>query len=188
MDLKTRPPAHATQELYPHMEVLGRSVMCTVSALEMVRERATRMLAEKGLSPLRPDRWFPLDPLLQVLQDIQEQIGPSTVRSIGRKLPEMASFPADPGTLEEGLRAIDVAYRKEHRGTGNIGAYRFELVGRRAGQLVSDTPYPCDLDLGIIEAISDRCRPRDALWVRIDHDPATCRRRGDLACTYHIRW
>ena len=69
-----------------------------------------------------------------------------------------------------------------------IGGYHYEQHDRRSAKMVCDNPYPCDLDLGLVEAICDRYRPKDSLWVRIEHDPRSCRRRGDTSCTYLITW
>jgi hypothetical protein len=156
--------------------------------MEVVQARALRILAENGIAPLNPDVWYPMSALLNSFRLIFEKIGPSTVRAIGRKIPENAQFPTDMDSLEKGLRSIDVAYHMNHRGSDPIGGYHYGKADRRSVTMVCDNPYPCDLDLGLIEAICDRFRPKDALWIRIEHDPKTCRRRGDSSCTYVIAW
>jgi hypothetical protein len=156
--------------------------------MEVVQARALRILAENGIAPLNPDGWYPMSALLNSFRLIFEKIGPSTVRAIGRKIPENAQFPTDMDSLEKGLRSIDVAYHMNHRGPDPIGGYHYGQADRRSVTMFCDNPYPCDLDLGLIEAICDRFRPKDALWIRIEHDPKTCRRRGDASCTYVIAW
>lgn len=173
---------------YADAEVTGHSILATVNGMEVVQARALRILADNGITPLKADAWYPVPALLNSLKLIFEKIGPSTVRAIGRKIPENARFPPNMETLEQGLRAIDTAYRMNHRGTADLGGYKYEQVERRRARMVCANPYPCDLDLGLIEAICDRCRPKDALWVRIEHDPKSCRRRGDASCTYIIDW
>lgn len=170
------------------VEVVGQSILAIVNGMELAQSRALRILAENGITPLKADTWYPMPALLKSFQLVFEKIGPSTVRTIGRKIPDSAHFPPDIDTLEKGLRAIDVAYRMNHRGRGAIGGYRFESVDKRNAKMVCDNPYPCDLDLGLIEAIGDRFRPKDSLWVRIEHEPKSCRRKGDGACTYSITW
>jgi len=191
MELKPQFPARPVpppQTPYAQVEVLGGVVLALVNGMDVVKARALRMLAERGISPLRPDGWYPMSAFLDSLQSIFEQIGPSTVRAIGRKLPDSAQLPAGIDSLERALRSLDTAYRLNHRGSGPIGGYRYEPQERRGGRLVSDTPYPCELDMGLLEAFADRYRPHDALWVRIDHETGSCRRRDDLACTYHLSW
>lgn len=190
MDLKPRPPKaeSAMSDPFTNSQVVGQSILAIVGGMEVVQSRALRILAENGIAPLKADVWYPMSALLNSFRLIFEKIGPSTVRAIGRKIPENAHFPSDMDTLEKGLRSIDVAYHMNHRGSDQIGGYHYEQTDRRSAKMVCDNPYPCDLDLGLIEAICDRFRPKDALWVRIEHDPKSCRRRGDSSCTYIIAW
>ncbi|GHH00138.1 hypothetical protein [Comamonas sp. JC664] len=191
MELKT--PVSATAPTLQPMsfqgiEVIGQSILAIVNGMELAQSRALRILGENGIAPLKADTWYPMPALLKSFQLVFDKIGPSTVRTIGRKIPDSAHFPPDIDTLEKGLRAVDMAYRMNHRGKGGIGGYRFEAVDRRNARMVCDNPYPCDLDLGLIEAIGDRFRPKDSLWVRIEHEAKSCRRRGDSSCTYSINW
>ena len=179
-------PLPPTSPTFTNVQVHGQSIFVIVSGMEVVQARALRILAENGIAPLRPDQWYPLPNVLNAFKLIFEKIGPSTVRAIGRKVPETARFPPDIDSLEKGLRSIDVAYQMAHKPP--LSGYHYEAVDRRTAKMVCDNPYPCDLDLGLVEAICDRFRPKDALWVRIEHDPKSCRRRGDTSCTYHITW
>lgn len=190
MDQQTRPVRveSTMTNPFPNSETVGQAILCIVGGMEVVQSRALRILAENGITPLKPDTWYPLTNLLNAFRLIFEKIGPSTVRAIGRKIPENAHFPPDLDTLEKGLRSIDVAYHMNHRGSDPIGGYHYEQTDRRSATMVCDNPYPCDLDLGLVEAICDRYRPKDSLWVRIEHDPRSCRRRGDASCTYLITW
>jgi hypothetical protein len=190
MDQTTRPPKAESgkSDPYANSEVAGQTILALVGGMEVVQARALRILAEFGIAPLKPDVWYPMSALLNSLRLIFEKIGPSTVRAIGRKIPDKAFFPSDMDSLEKGLRSIDVAYHMNHRGTDPIGGYYYEQTDRRSARMLCDNPYPCDLDLGLIESICDRFRPKDALWVRIEHDPKACRRRGDASCTYNIAW
>ncbi len=190
MEPKPHPPqtVPTANDLFPNSQVVGQAVLSIVGGMEVVQGRALRILAENGISPLKPEQWYPLSAVLNAFKLIFEKIGPSTVRAIGRKIPEVGRFPPDIDSLEKGLRSIDIAYHGAHRGSDPIGGYHLEFRDRRSAKMMCDNPYPCDLDLGLIEAICDRFRPKDALWVRIEHDPKTCRRRSDNSCTYLITW
>ena len=183
------PRATSSQDPYSHIEVLGQAVRSIVQGMDVVQARALRMLADNGISPLQPDAWYPLSAVLASFQRIFEQIGPVTVRAIGRKIPDSAPFPPAIDSLEKALRSLDVAYRMNHRGSGPLGAYRYEPgTAPRSARVVCDTPYPCDMDLGLIDALVDRFRPSDALWVRLEHAPGNCRKRGGRDCAYHLSW
>lgn len=169
-------------------EVQGQAIMSVVAAMALIQHRALKLLADRGITPLEKERWYPLDRLLEVFQTISTEIGPNTVKAVGRKIPENAQFPPDLKTLEEGLRAIDVAYRICHRGPGSVGGYHYTQKGTRTARMVCDNPYPCALDEGLLESIGERFRPIDSLWVRVEHQPGGCRKQGASACTYHLFW
>jgi hypothetical protein len=169
------------------VEVSGQSIHAVVEAMKLGQDRALKLLAEHGISPLERTRWYPINSVLNLYQTILKEIGPGTMRAVGRKLPEHAHFPADINSVESALRSVDTAYRMNHRGSGNIGGYHFMSTGPRSVRMHCDSPYPCLLDEGLLEALSERFRPPEA-WVRIEHASATCRQRGDSACTYTISW
>lgn len=172
----------------PHNELLGQSIMAVVGAMKAFEDRAMKLLAEHGIDPLLKDTWYPLDAVLAAFRAILVQIGPNTMKGVGRHIPDHAQFPERIDSIESALRAIDVAYRMNHRGPGGIGGYRFEALGPRGAKMVCDNPYPCPMDEGLIEAMAERYRPKDSFFVQIVHEPQKCRERGDPACTYTVAW
>jgi hypothetical protein len=152
-----------------------------------IQSRAERMLTANGISPLSEERWYPIEGVLKTFEDIQRQIGPNTVRTIGRKCMSLAEMPVF-HSLEEALRGLGTAYMMNHRGDTNIGGYHYSQVGTRRGRMMCDNPYPCEFDEGLIDALIERFRPPDAFVIRFEHDPSTCRSRGDKHCTYTIAW
>ena len=169
-------------------EIKGQSIMAVVAAMALVQERALKMLAEQGITPLEKERWYPMERFLKVFRTIQTEIGVNTLKAVGRKIPENAMFPPDIVTIEDGYRSIDVAYRMNHRGPGNIGGYHYSPLGERTGKMVCDNPYPCPMDEGLLQAIGKRFRPADSVWVGVEHEPGACRTDGAPSCTFHISW
>ncbi|MGZ3458356.1 MAG: hypothetical protein ACXU86_07590 [Archangium sp.] len=175
----------------PHVEVLGQSIMAMIGGMELLKARALRILADNGIPKLEPQGWYPMRNAITAIQSIEEKIGPVTMRAVGRKIPEHAKFPPDIRTLEDALRSLDMAYQMNHRGqkAGDIGGYRFEpSATKRGGRMVCDNPYPCNFDHGIIEALCERFRPKDAMWIRVEHSPQGCRQKGNGDCSYLITW
>lgn len=173
---------------WSNFEVKGQAVMSIVAAMSLIQSQALKILADRGITPLEKDRWYPLDRALEVYKIIQTEIGPTTVKAVGRKIPEVAEFPPNINTIEDGFRSIDIAYRLHHRGLGDVGGYHYKSLGERKGQMVCDNPYPCALDEGILEAIGERFRPKGSLWVRVEHLAGSCRKSGADSCTYNISW
>jgi hypothetical protein len=170
------------------VKVMGRSVLAIVHGMEFSQSRVTKILLENGITTVKADQWYPLPAVLNSFRRIFEKVGPSTVRTIGRKIPDNAGLPPDIDTLEKSLRSLDMAYRMNHRGEGPIGSYYYQSMGSRHARIMCDNPYPCDMDQGILEGLGDKFRPKDSIRVRIEHDPRTCRLRGDTACTYDVIW
>ncbi|HYO52205.1 hypothetical protein [Archangium sp.] len=173
------------------VEVLGQSIMAMIGGMEILKTRALKILADNGIPQLEPQGWYPMRNALTAIRSIEEKIGPVTMRAVGRKIPEHSKFPPDIRTLEDALRSLDKAYQMNHRKQqgGNIGGYHFEAAAEgRGGRMVCDNPYPCNFDHGIIEALCERFRPKDAMWVRVEHGPQGCRHKGSGDCTYLISW
>ena len=174
--------------LSSHVEVYGKSVQALINAMEFLKLKAQRVLASHGIEPLDPEKWYPMPSVLDSFDDILKQVGPNTTRAIGRAVPKSAVFPPGIDSFPSALNSLDVAYRMNHRGKGDIGSYRFLSEGERAARMVADNPYPCEFDQGIMEALYDRFQPKGSIRLRIDHDPAGCRSKGARACTYHLKW
>lgn len=178
----------AARTVNSKIEQNGRSVRNILAGMALIRERAERMLAQKGITDLQDDRWYPLQSVLDTLYAIQAEIGTNTLRAIGRKVPDNSAFPPEIQTLEQALGSLDAAYKMNHRGPGYIGGYRYTSTGPQSCRMVVDTPFPCAFDMGLLEALGERFRPKDSLWVRVGHDPKTCRERGDASCAYTLSW
>ncbi|MFY0528189.1 hypothetical protein ACN28I_35205 [Archangium gephyra] len=171
------------------VQVLGQSIMAMIGGMELLKSRAMKILADNGIPQLEAQGWYPMRNALTAIKSIEEKIGPVTMRAVGRKVPEHAKFPPEITTIEQAMLALNVAYQMNHRGqqAGNIGGYRFDTAGH-GGRMVCDNPYPCNFDHGIIEALCERFRPKDSVWVRVEHAPLGCRHKGGSDCTYLISW
>ncbi|SEU35815.1 hypothetical protein [Stigmatella erecta] len=170
------------------IEVSGQALMALLSAMRLVQDKAVKLLAGHGIAPVDRDAWYPLGAVLASMHTILVQIGPNTMKAVGRHLPDHAPFSSPTDSLEAALRAIDAAYKASHRGTGDIGGYTYTSQGGRTGRMVCDTPYPCQMDEGVIEAVAERFRPKDSFFVHLTHEPQQCRARGGTHCAYTVRW
>lgn len=171
------------------VEVKGEALQAIVQAMGLIQKRALKILTEHGLAPIEAEAWYPMSRLVDATRKIQTEIGPNTMRAVGRKLSEnVLHYPSHVHTLDDALRFVNVSYQMFHRGAGLIGSYHYEPVGERKGRMVCDDPYPCDFDKGMLEALGERYRPKDSLWVRVEHLEQGCREKGAHACIYDIAW
>ncbi|PTL75993.1 hypothetical protein [Vitiosangium sp. GDMCC 1.1324] len=170
------------------VEVYGRSVQALLNAMEFFEFKAHRVLAAHGIEPLEPEKWYPLPSVLDSFEDILKQVGPHTTRAIGHAVPENAVFPPGIHSFTSALAGLDAAYRLNHRGTGDIGGYHYHPETERTARMVCDNPYPCEFDLGLLEALYKRFKPKGSILLRIEHDGSGCRSTGAEACTYQLKW
>jgi hypothetical protein len=170
------------------VEVSGTSIQAFIAAMALVSNRAKKILAAHGIESIEGDRWYPMQKLVEAYDHLLTEIGPNTTKAAGRKLPEIVKMPPHIQSLEEAMSFVNTGYQMTHRGIGNIGNYVYSSLGERKGQMVSSIPYPCELDEGILEAMGEKFRPKDSVWVRVEHQAGSCRKNGASACTYNISW
>jgi hypothetical protein len=169
------------------VEVNGETVLSIVDGMGAFSELGRQILKDCGIDKPAPGRWYRQQSWLDAFRLIAESVGPRTLFNIGAKIPQNAIFPPQIDSIDKALAAIDVAYHMNHRG-GDIGAYRYLPATARGAMMVCDTPYPCDFDQGIIDAMAQRFKPPKAI-ARVQHDNhKACRKTGAKACTYHVSW
>lgn len=172
----------------PNVEVNGETVLSVVAGVPGAEGLARKILAESGIVDPQPGHWYRQQAWLDAFRQISEQVGPRTLFSIGKAIPENAQWPPAVNSIETALPSIDIAYHMNHRG-GEIGSYAYEKTGARSARMVCRNPYPCDFDRGIVISAATRFKPKDVVAVSARHDDsAPCRSKGGDACTYIVEW
>jgi len=168
-------------------EVIGQGILVLLEGMSTFRPMALQILKEQGISDVRADKWYSLQAYLDAYRRIAEKVGPTTLKMIGKKAPELALWPPQVNSIETALASIDVAYRMNNRG-GNIGSYKFEKTGERTAKMVCHTPYPCSFDSGLVEATAKKFAPAGALVTVTHDDTQPCRQKNGETCTLSISW
>ena len=182
------------------VEVNGQTVAAVLDAMQGFTESARRFLAKSGIGDPLADAWYPQQAWLDAFREISETIGPTTLRAIGRSIPDNAAFPPGIDGIVAALASIDVAYHMNHRIEGTplfdprtgamregIGHYAVEQPGPSEVIVRCANPYPCDFDYGIVDAMSRRFKPKGSRVV-IEHVEGECRKAGAERCNYRVRW
>lgn len=175
----------------PAVEVHGQTIVTVVEdALaqfsDAYRDKARDALAQEGITNPEPDEWYPQQAWLNAFETVADDLEPHVLDRLGEQIPAVAEWPNDIHTVEEGLKSINEAYQRNHRGS-NIGSYQFEPTDQHEGEVVCTNPYPCEYDRGIIRAIAQRYAPVDS-FVFIEERGEQCRRDGDDTCVYTVNW
>jgi hypothetical protein len=173
----------------PCVEVTGESVQAVVEGMGAFKQAALKILAEHGITDIQAGTWHKQQAWLDAFKTIAEEVGSSTLYSIGLKIPEHAIFPPQIDSLGKALAGIDTAYHMNHRNEP-IGNIRFQRTGEKSVTMVCDNPYPCDFERGIITAFCNRFQPKGSLAkAKVTHDDSQpCRKRDADSCTYQVTW
>lgn len=166
----------------PGVEVNGETVRSIVAGTGAFKDQAFKILEEDGIGDPRPGQWYSQQSFLDAFKAITQKLGPATSFNIGKSIPENAQFPPGIDSIHKALSSIDVAYHMNHRG-GEIGTYKYETIGENAAKMTCNTPYPCDFEMGIVEATATKFKPPGALVV-VRQNAASS---GDT-CVFDITW
>jgi hypothetical protein len=188
------------------LQVLGAGIKGFVEAFGAFSLLAGRCLTEAGIGELDPSGtirldaggWYSMNAFVRVYMRIERELGSSIIHKVGLSLPRNVAFPPHIHDVLTALQSIDVAYHMNHGRGGEmlfdpatglmregIGHYRVRTPSARQAVVECEDPYPCDLDRGLIEAMSRRFAP-DA---KVTHDPKVrCRKHGSPACHFIVDW
>lgn len=169
----------------PNVEVLGQSMMSVIAGMSA---SARPLLAKYGLDALEADKWYKLQPILDFYREVsQSKNAKLNLTSTGTKVPEKAKFPPEIDSIQKAFLSLDEAYHINHR-NGDIGHYHTTIVNNRQIDVLAETPFPCDLDHGIILGLARRFKPASGI-LAVYHDLHTaCRKKGAESCLYHVTW
>lgn len=195
--------------LPPGIEVSQRGVLPLLAAFEAFPSMLARHLLKHGIAATQgqslvpqlqvSQAWIPLDAWLKTLAALAQEVGPNALFQCGMRITANARFPSVFVDLESALRSIDVTYHMEHRHNGRVmfdprTRRMLEGIGHYAVdptpqgheiRIVSDVPYPCPSDLGIVTGIARSFEPRAIT----QHDEsAGCRAEGGERCVYVVTW
>lgn len=130
----------------------GASVQSVVAAMGA---NIQPILKHNNLGTIDPEAWYPQQDYLNVFNEL-EATGSgvmSNLVSIGMKILDNAHFPPDVDTIEKALGSLDVYYSLNNK--DKRGGWHVEIDGQQA-ICTSTTPYPADLEYGILYAMTRR--------------------------------
>ena len=72
----------------PNVEVSGQSILLLVEAMGIVKRMAAKILGKYNMTDITGKTWYPQQAYLDAFKEIYEKIGPKTIKTIGRQVPE----------------------------------------------------------------------------------------------------
>lgn len=175
-------------ECEPSCEIIGQNVLAFVDNLQS--EDIQPFLAKHNLETVEPDKWYPLQAWLDVLNDIQKE--GNTIDDfvgIGMAIAEKAPLPPEVANmnLEQFLSILDVSYQMQHRG-GNVGKITAEKVGDKHMKVTVDVVYPDNLEYGTAYGFARRFLPPGTHFIIKYDDTIKRKDEGGEVTIIHITW
>lgn len=173
----------------PTVEVRGAAVLAVLRGMDVLGKRAAEILARHNMPDPQREKWYLQQDWLNAFKEISGELGAKSLFDIGKAIPETAEWPeTEIESIQEGLKSINVAYQRNHRG-GDIGSYDYYSLGPRKSRMICQNPYPDDFDHGLITAVANKYKPSDVFMVEVEIDAGLPTRTsgGDL-CSYIITW
>jgi hypothetical protein len=135
------------------VETNGATVRNIIEGCGVFQSRVTKLLAEKGITDIKMDGWYPLHVVLDIIQELAKSVGPNILSEIGKTVPKNSIFPPEIDSFEKVLVALDFAYKANHR-NGNIGKYEVIQLEPKKYHVKCDNPYPANFNLGLLRGLS----------------------------------
>lgn len=175
-----------------NVKVNGQTILTFINAIThpASKERMGIILKNNGIEEIKPDGWYSQKAWLDAFKEINDSLGPNTLFTIGKAIPENAKFPPEINNLEKALGAIDIAYKMNHKG-GDIGFYKLLSFDgtKKTAQLECKNPYPSDFDRGIIMTMLRKFKPANSIKYDVVLDTSKPNRlKGADSCTYTVTW
>ncbi|GAA0228309.1 hypothetical protein ACFFQF_12415 [Haladaptatus pallidirubidus] len=172
-----------SQTVTADAKVKGDSLSSIVEGVSRLsgayRKRVIDVLDSHGIPEPRPGEWYSLEDTINALDDLVDAIGPQTVKTIGKEIPETVEWPPTIDDVEAALTSLDDVYQMHHE--GDVGHYKFEETGETSGRMVCETPYPTSMDRGIVEGIVKKFNNSGA-FVQVEEDETASER------TFEVSW
>lgn len=148
-------------------------------------------LQKAGYLNIREDGWYQLQPLFDILNEIQEEDdATSAFVALGIAIAEDSIFPPELATptIEQILLGWDAHYQYNHQG-GTIGNVETRVIDDTHYQLIFPPQYiyPTELAYGLAHGFCRRFMPADVTWT-VAFDEELNPYRGTDTVIVNVQW
>ena len=184
MTTSTRtPPARVTPRGYVGRDhqTIGSDILAVVRAT-LNPARTFDAEALRRLEQVKPEGWYPIGWLLDLMDQLYARLGDAGLRKTGRelfKLSHAETVRANVKSARDLVYGFDKLYRAANRGH-LIGGWEVELFRPGHAELVKTTPHHCVMEEGIfMEALG-------CIGVPSTVTQSACARTGADACRFTV--
>lgn len=117
---------------------------------------------------------------------VENRIGPNTVRKAGERIYGTMPWPPEVRSIADALRFTHVAFFESHlrAPVERSGQWRVESETPGVTILVDETPYPCNVNEGVVAGICVAFARQNPSYRILDAD--RCKRSGGSVTRYEV--
>jgi hypothetical protein len=162
-------------------ETIGSDIIAVLNAVRMPEV----VLGEEktaALQKIQPNDWYPIQDLIDLMNLLEERVGPASLRKMGRALFALSHQERVLQVAKSArdiIYGIDGMYHHANRGH-NIGGWKVTKFLRGYAELEKNTPHHCIMEEGILSGAFT------ALKVSTLISQKECFRQGADKCVYVI--
>lgn len=136
--------------------IRASNVLAVMPAFGLLPQVGSALLARHGVvfDKLDPNVGVPLQFWLNTIAEMQRMLGRDALRIAGQAAAKKAMLPPQISSLPFFLANMDACYYANH--TGNAGHYIVRELPDGALQVRCETPYPAELEHGIVEGFTEK--------------------------------
>jgi hypothetical protein len=129
---------------------------------------------------------WPMWKLVAAFYMVEKRIGPNTVRKAGERIYSTMPWPPQVKSLADALRFTEVAYFESHLRAPKerAGGWRVEAEKPGLTVLADDSPYPCNVNEGVVSGICMAFTGQKPSYRLLD--PESSKRSGGLVTRYEV--
>lgn len=140
----------------PDAKIIGRSF---TAFIDNVSSDQLQPIVDKfKIDELDLDQFYPVQLYLDIVAEVEAQIGSNGLTAVGMSIIDKASFPPLDG-LEAALNSLHPVYDNDHRNAGE--GWRTEYTGEKEALVYLLNPYPLNFCYGVVYALTRRFCPDD---------------------------
>ncbi len=162
-------------------ETIGSDVLSVLKVVTFPDTALGPKLAEE-LSRVKPNAWYPIAPLLDAMERLDQKLGRTGLVQMGRNIFRMSHRERVQQTAKSAadiLYGLDAMYHHANRGR-DIGGWRVTVFRPGYARMEKTTPHHCVVEEGIlVEAL-------DCVGVPAIVSQVQCLRSGSPLCEYEL--
>jgi len=173
----------------PGAMALGAHIIATVEALGAYAATGYRILAEHGITDIKPDEWYPMQAFCSFFEALDRRVGASVFYIVGKAVACAVPLPPEVNNVEKALSRFDLVYKTYYKGVAWTEGWKVQIRGDQSAKLVFRGPFPDDFVRGLAEGFIRRFARGSKSQVTVRIDAAAPRRdRGQSSTTLLASW